>query len=119
MYTEHFLKSSSNLSELDKALSILQNINFFSVLLELSQTRCGSLPTENILESYAVQRGFSAGYFKCIDDIFNFNKNFVPLDLGDKKSPDYGAKKAMLEKGFTDEEIEYAREQSRNSGRGK
>ncbi len=114
MYLEEFLKSTNNLAELQKALSILHNINFFSVLLELSHKRSGALTgdSNNIIEAAAMQRGVGAGYYLAIEDLFNFQKIFQ-VDAATKTVPDYGASKVLKDLGFNEEEIKDARQQSR------
>lgn len=110
MYIEEFLKSPDKRARLTQALSTLNDIGFFSVMLELSHGRAGNMPSSQILEGAAIQRGFSLGYFQCIQDTFNFLETFTPIVDGKRDvRPNWGADSILMSKGFTEKEIQDAR----------
>lgn len=114
MFIEDFLKDTNKRSELQKALSILNSIGFFQVLLEMSYIRSGTLGSTDILETATYQRGFGLGYFQSIDDLFNFNDRFTKIvSAKTNVEPDWGAKAALIGKGMTLEEIENAKRKLR------
>jgi len=112
MFIEPFLSDTHRRAELQKALSILNSIGFFQVMLEMSYERSGfaNLGSPTILEAATFQRGFSLGYYQSIQDIFNFQETFTKIVQGEKQvEPDWGAKQVLLGKGLTHQEINDAK----------